>query len=178
MIHPIRTATLFAALAYGLGATPPAAEQSQDRAQILSAARQVMRQAHFTTFVTVGELGRSQARVMDPSEPAQDFTVWLATTAASRKVAQLRKEPRATLSYFDRSTLSYVTLLGHATLVADAAEKEKHWQAGWAPFYPEGPRTANLILIRFAPQTLEISSVHHKLMNDPKTWRPVTVEFK
>jgi len=178
MIHPLRTAALITALSWGLGAAPPAVSEAKDRSQILAVAREVMKKAHYCTLVTMGESGQPQARMMDPSEPAQDFTIWLATTAVSRKVVQIRKEPRVTLSYFDRSTMSYVTFLGNATLVADAAEKEKHWQAGWAPFYPEGPKTPALILIRFVPQSLEISSVHHKLMNDPQTWRAVSVGFK
>src|SRR5450759_773498 len=96
----------------------------------------------------------------------------------TRKVAQLRKDSRATLLYFDRATLSYVTLLGGAILVSDPVEKEKHWQAQWAPFYREGFKSPDLLLIRFTTRSLEIVSGSHKLVNDPQTWRPVTVEFK
>ena len=137
-----------------------------------------MKQAHYCTLVTIGEEGQPQARIVDPSEPDQGFVVWLGTKNVTRKVAQLRKDSRATLLYFDRATLSYVTLLGGAILVSDPVEKEKHWQAQWAPFYREGFKSPDLLLIRFTTRSLEIVSGSHKLVNDPQTWRPITVEFK
>jgi general stress protein 26 len=160
---------------FTLAATEPSPVAPPERAAVLSAARAVMTQAHFTTLITIGDTGQPQARVLDPSEPDSDFTVWLGTNPLSRKVAQLRHNPMATLSYFDRSTLSYVTLLGSATLVPDQATKDKHWQASWAPFYPQGSKSANFALLRFTPTSLEIVSLSHKLYNDPQTSRPVIV---
>ena len=148
------------------------------RTQVLSAAREVMRQAQLCTLVTLDEGGQPQARVMDPAEPDPDFVVWIATNSKSRKVAQLAREPRAALSYFDRATMSYVTLLGSATLVSDAELKVRHWQPKWAPFYPQGAKTSNLLLIRFVPRRLEIVSAPHKLTGDTPDWRPVSVDFR
>ena len=51
-------------------------------------------------------------------------------------------------------------------------------EARWAPHYPDGPRAANHLQIRFTPRTLEIVSGPHKLEGDPKTWRPVVLELK
>jgi general stress protein 26 len=161
-----------------LAVAQQASPAPRDRAQVLSAARDVMRQAHFTTLITISEDGQPQARVVDPSDPDADLTVWIGTNPSTRKVAQLRKNSRATLFYFDRATQSYVTLLGSASLVTDSTEKERHWQSQWAPFYPQGPRSTNLILIRFTPRTLEIVSAPHKLRNDPQTWRPVVLALK
>ena len=45
------------------------------------------------------DLGQPQARLMDAFEPEADLTVWLATNARTRKVRQLRHDPRATLAY-------------------------------------------------------------------------------
>jgi general stress protein 26 len=154
---------------------PPAVP---DRAQVLSAARDVMKQARYASLITIDATGQPQARVMDPSDPDADLTVWIATNPASRKVGQLRRRSRATLLYFDRATESYVTLLGSASLVTDPAEKERHWQTKWAPHYPAGPRASSHMLIRFTPRTLEIVSAPHKLQSDPKTWRPVVLELK
>src|SRR6188508_1522933 len=156
----------------------PAAPAPPDRARILSAAREVMKKARYASLVTLAADGQPQARIIDPADPGSDLTVWIATNPATRKVGELRANPRATLFYFDRATESYVTLLGSATLVNDPAEKERHWQAKWAPHYPEGPRGAGLTLIRFTPRSLEIVSAPHKLQGDPKTWRPVVLELK
>ena len=149
-----------------------------DRARVLSAAREVMKQAQYATLVTIAQDGQPQARIVDPAAPQADLTVWIATNPSSRKVAQLRKNARATLMYFDRASESYVTLLGSAVLVTDPAEKARHWQPRWAQHYPEGPRAGSHMQIRFTPRTLEIVSGPHKLVGDPKTWRPVVVELK
>ena len=154
------------------------APTAPDRAQVLSAARDVIKQARYASLITMAADGQPQARIMDPSDPDADLTVWIATNPASRKVGQLRTNSRATLIYFDRATESYVSLVGTASLVTDPAAKERHWQSKWAPHYPDGPRAATHMLIRFTPRSLEIVSAPHKLQGDPKTWRPVVLELK
>jgi general stress protein 26 len=170
------TVAVFAAASLpAVAQSPPAAP---DRAQVLSAARDVMKQARYASLITVAADGTPQVRIMDPSDPDADLTVWIATNPASRKVGQLRTNSRATLLYFDRASESYVSLLGSASLLTDPAERERHWQSKWAPHYPDGPRATSHMLIRFTPRTLEIVSTPHKLQGDPKTWRPVVLELK
>lgn len=166
------------ALLAGIALAQPAPTAAQARSEIISAAREVMKEAHFATFITLGEGGQPQARVLDPSEPDADLTVWLGTNLVTRKVAQIQKNPRATLFYFDKASTSYVSLLGSAQLVSDPLEKQRHWQAQWASYFPQGAKDPNFVLIRFVPRTLEAVSLTHKLMNDPHTWRPVTLELK
>ncbi len=175
----MRRASLFIPLLLaGLGLAQLAAPPAPGRPEILGAARDVMRQAHYATFITVSEDGQPQARVLDPSDPDADFTVWLGTRRVTRKVAQVQKNPRATLFYFDKGSASYVSLIGSAKVVSDPAEKERHWQPRWAPFYPGGPADKDFVLIRFAPRTLEIVSPARDLPNDPQTWRPVVLELR
>jgi general stress protein 26 len=169
----VAAALVTGALSAGAQPAPPA----PGRAQVLGAAREVMKQARYATLITIDAGGQPQARVMDPADPDADLTVWIATNPSSRKVGQLRRSSRATLLYFDRATESYVTLVGAATLQNDPAEKERHWQAKWAPHYPDGPRANSHMLIRFTPRTLEIVSAPHKLQGDPKTWRPVVIDL-
>lgn len=162
----------------GISLAEPAPLRPPDRAEVLTAARDVIKQAHFAALITLSEDGQPQARVLDPSDPDPDFTVWLGTKSVTRKVAQLRKNSHANLFYFDKPSMSYVTLVGSAQLVSDPSEKERHWQARWAPFYPEGSKSTELILIRFTPTRLEVVSAAHKLQNDPQSWRPVILELK
>ncbi len=63
------------------------------------------------------------------------MVVWMDTNALSRKVGEIRKDPRVTVSCFDPDSMGYATLLGRATLVSDPAESEgvrndpKTWRA-------------------------------------------------
>ncbi len=160
-----------AALLTGL----PAA--AADRAAVLRAAHEVAQRARYATFITIGEDGQPQARIVDALGPDEDFNVWVGTNPLTRKVAEIAKDPRVTLSFFDAAGPAYVTLVGIARLVIDPAEKAKHWKSAWAPFYKNEYRGADFALIAVVPRRLEIVSEGHGLINEPLTWRPVSVEF-
>jgi general stress protein 26 len=160
-----------AAAAQAAPHTPPT------RAAVIAAATDIMQKAHYCTFITIGEDGQPQARIVDPLAPDAAFTIWIATNPLTRKVDQLRKNPRATLSCFDSASSSYVTILGRGDLVADAAEKERHWKKDWLAIYPTGARGNDVVLIRLTPSRLEIVSESRGMLGDPKTWRPLSIEF-
>jgi general stress protein 26 len=147
------------------------------RAAIIAAATDILQKAHYCTFITVGEDGQPQARIVDPLAPDASFTIWIATNPLTRKVDQLRRNPRATMSCFDSATSSYVTILGRGELVTDAAEKQRHWKADWSAIYPKGAPSSDVVLIRLTPSRLEIVSESRGMIGDAKTWRPLSVEF-
>jgi general stress protein 26 len=160
-----------------LAAPQPVPAPAPDRATIVAAAREVMEKARFCALVTLGADGQPQARVMDAFAPEQDLTVYLATKPVTRKVEQIRADPRVTLFYFDPSGPGYVTLLARAELLTDPAEKEAHWKEDWGAFYADKNRGEDFILIRCKPFRLELVSYAHGLSGDPQTWRPTTVEL-
>lgn len=148
-----------------------------DRPSVIRAAREVMQKARYCAFVTLGEDGQPQARVVDPLGPDDDMTVWVGTNPKTRKVAQVGKDSRVTLFYFDAAAPAYVTLIGTAVVSSDPAEKAKHWKNEWSPFYKDQHRGSDFVLLKFKPRRLEIVSQNHGLLNAPVTWRPVTIEF-
>ena len=160
----------------GLGQAP--APPVPDRAAVIKTATGIMQRARFCTLVTIGEDGHPQARIMDAFPPEAQMVVWMATNRASRKVAEIRKDPRVTLSCFDPNSMGYATLLGRAALVSDPAEKAKRWKDDWAKLYKDRNRGDDYLLIRVTPIRLEVSAESEGVRNDPKTWRAVVVEFK
>jgi len=157
------------------GAHRAAAAPSQE--SVLAAAREIMAAARYCDLVTVAEDGRPQARIVDPFAPEDDFTVWAATRPMTRKVAQIRAHPQATLLWFDRESLSYVTLLGDAELVDDPAEKAARWKPEWAGFYEDENRGDDYLLIRVRPRRIEVVSFGRGIESDPVTWLPTAVDF-
>jgi general stress protein 26 len=164
-----------AIIATGQEPAPPAPH----RPAILAAARELMGRARYCTLVTVGPEGHPQARIVDPLAPeGDDMTVWIATNPLTRKVDQIRKDPRVTLLYFHSGGPGYVTLLGTAEVVSDAAEKAKRWKEEWAPFYKDKSRGDDYVLLRVKPSRLEIVSEAQGMRSDPQTWRPLSVAFE
>ena len=156
-------------------ATPAVA--TPDRATLLAAARDVMQTARYCAFITFGPDGRAQARAVDAFAPEDDLTVWVATKPATRKVAEVRKDPRVTLYYYEPKGPGYVTLLGDAQVVDDPAEKAKRWKEEWAAFYSDRNRGADYVLLRVRPRRLEVVSYGKGLLGDPVSWRPFEVLF-
>lgn len=162
------------ALAAELGGQAPAA--APERATVLKAARELMVKARYCGLVTLDATGQPQARVVDAFEPEADFTVWIATNPATRKVSEIRADGRVTLLYVTGAE-GYVTLIGKAALVSDAAEKARRWKDDWLAFYKDKNRGDDYQLIRVTPSRLEVVSYAHGVLNDPTTWKPVSVEL-
>ena len=150
----------------------PFQEGAVSREEILAAARAVMITAQHCTLITLDEQGHPQARIMEPFAPGDDMTVWLATNRATRKAAQIRRDPRATLVYFDQENPGYVTLLGWARLVDDPAVRRSRWKEAWRPFYPDGPEGDAYVLIEFTPSRVEVVSIAHGIASDPLARAP------
>ena len=166
---------LFASVIVGAQAPQPAAP---DHATILKVARDVMQQARYCDLVTLGEDGQPQARVIDAFAPEADMTVWMATNPLSRKVAQIRKDPRVTLLYFTANAMAYVTVIGRAELVTDPREKARRWKDDWATLYKDKNRGDDYLLIKVTPRRLEVSAEGLGIHNDKTTWRPVVLDLK
>ncbi len=153
------------------GQAPP------DRAAIMRAAREIITSSRYCTFVTVDADGQPQARTVGPFPAEDDLTVWLATKRASRKVTQLRHNPRATLSCFDPATMDQVQVLGKAEIVESPAERAKRWKPAWKGMYQDENRGDDYLLLRLKPARIEVASASRRLPNDPVTWKPVVLDL-
>lgn len=146
-------------------------------AQIRTAAFDVMKAARYCTLITIGEDGQPQARIVDPLVAEGEGSIWMATNPLTRKVKEIEKDSRVTLMFFNAAAGEYVTVLGNATLVTDAARKAAHWKPEWQPFYKDQSRGPDFMLFEIRPFQLEVSSPRHEMANDAKTWRPVILKL-
>ena len=167
----MRLAAVIALIA-GLGQQP-----AVTTAQIKSAAFDVMRAARSCTLITIGEDGQPQARIVDPLIAEAEGSIWIATNPLSRKVQEIGRDSRVTLTFFNSAATEYVTVIGRARQVTDAARKAAHWKKEWQPFYKQQASGADFMLFEVQPTRLEVSSSRHQLDNDPKTWRPVILDL-
>jgi len=143
--------------------------------QLIATARETITAARYCALITLDSAGRPQARTLDPFAPDENLVVWLGTNPRSRKVAEIRHNPRVTLYYFDREAQAYVTISGIARLVNDPREKAKRWKDEWQAFYPD--RARDYLLIAVTPERLEVVNVAKGIVGDPRTWKPPTVNL-
>ena len=175
VLKPIHSLLIIGLLIPYLGtgqSTEPKDAQDQ---KLIDAAREIMIAAGTCALITVDEEGRSRVRAMDPFPPEKDLTVWFGTNPKSRKVGQLRNDPRVTLYYLDNDASGYVMIHGTAELVDDEKEIEKRWKTEWEAFYPN--QTEGYLLIKVSPEWMEVISETRGILGDPATWEPPVVFF-
>jgi len=172
------SAQLFLILLFlqGLSLTQENQNVQQDRDSLIVAAREIMDKARYCALITVDEAGYPQARTMDPFAPDKDMVVWLGTNKNSRKVKEIKNNPRATLYYLAPDGSGYVVIKGKASLVNSENEKEKYWKEGWDQYYEDNRE--NYLLIKIEPEKLEIVSYRHNIIGDTKTWKVPCVDFR
>jgi general stress protein 26 len=146
-----------------------------DRAALIAAAREIMGAQTYCALITLDDTGRPEVRTMNPFPPEDDMTVWMATNTRSRKVHQIRKDPRVTLYYSNHATaIGYVALMGRAFLTEDPAEIQKRKRAYWDQAFPGGK---NLTLIKVVPERIDVLNYKAGTQPNPETWRPPSIEF-
>lgn len=153
-----------------LAQTPAPSHPAVDRDTIVKAASRVIAEARYCALITIDDQGQPHARVVDAFGPEDNFVVWIGTNAASRKISQIKRNPRVTLYYFDPKDPGYVTLLGRAEVVDAPAEKAKRWKEEWASFFANKNQGTDYVLIKVTPFRLEAVSYSMKVLNDPKSW--------
>jgi len=100
--------------------------------------------------------------------------VWVATRPVTRKVEQIRNNPKVTLYYWHAETRSYVSIMGMATIVDDESVKvTMRRDVDTDKLYPRFP--VDYLLIKIQPIVLE--GVLPGYRGDSKTWAPSRVLF-
>jgi general stress protein 26 len=140
--------------------------------KMLDIARTIMKEADYCFFMTHGESGEINARLMHPFEPDAEFNIYLGASPKSRKAREVLKQHHVTLSFINPRSTAYVTLVGTATLENDAALKRKYWRSYWTDMYPGGPENSEYILIKIAPQRLEFMNFANAALPQPFGLKP------
>jgi general stress protein 26 len=142
------------------------AQQSNiPRDTMMAAAREIIQSTPFCALVTVDEEGQPQIRTMNPFPFKDDFVVWFATSRDSRKVSEIRKEPRVCVYYADhKAPQGYVNLMGKATIIDDKELLKKMKREYWNGI----PNWENIfVLIKIEPVKMEVINYKHGVNGNP-----------
>ena len=165
------TLTLFPSV--GLSQSSETTDETRNKS--IKAAREIMNLANTCALITIDDKGIPRVRTMDPFPPENDFTVWFGTNNKSRKVEQIKNNPKVTLYYLDNDDSGYVTIHGIAQIVNDELEKEKRWKDEWKAFYKN--KTNDYVLIKVSPKWMEVISYTRGIVSNTATWEPPVVNF-
>lgn len=146
-----------------------------ERDTLITVARKFIAEVRYCSLITLDSSGHPHARTMEPFPPEDDMTIWFGTTRLSRKVDEIRGDPRVTLYYADCLGNGYLTIEGIVQVIDDPEEKTRRWNQNWESFYPD--REKDYILIKVTPEQLDLLSMKHGITGDDKTWRVPSVDF-
>ncbi len=142
---------------------------------LLSAARQYIKNVRFCALVTNDSTGFPHVRTMDPFLPDEDWIIWFGTNPRSRKVNEIRNNPKVALYYTGNKGEGYVTITGYASLVNNQSKKDSLWKDEWSRFYKN--RKEDYLLIKVIPKKLEMIDYKHGIFGNKETWETPSAVF-
>ena len=150
----------------------------QQAEKSLAIARAIMKEADYCFFMSHGDSGEINARLMHPFEPDAEFNLWLGASPNSRKVRELLKQNKVTLAFINPRSTAYVTIVGTATLDSTPDLKRKYWRAYWTDMYPGGPDASDYILIKVVPSRIEFMNFANAALPQPYGLKPNGLQQK
>lgn len=151
-------------------------QNSASRDTIMLAAREIIKETTYCALVTVDSAGQPQIRTMNPFPPNDELITWFATSRTSRKVREIKNNPKVCVYYADHiSAKGYVSITGTTTVIDDKElllkMKREYWNGipGWQEKF---------VLIRIIPATIDVINYKHGLTNDPNTFRAPSIRLK
>lgn len=170
--HLLATVVCLLIVAVGVAEAQPAPIDREDA--ILRAAREIIAGSDYAALVTIGLDGFPSVRMMDAFEPDEGMVVWMGTNTLSRKVEEIRHNPKVAVYFADAKAPGYVTIRGTARLVDDPAETRARWKEGWTAFYRED--RSNYILIEVRAERIEVVNYPSGIVSEADTWAAPAVD--
>ncbi|MDQ1679943.1 MAG: hypothetical protein QOI42_802 [Frankiaceae bacterium] len=104
-------------------------------------------------LTTIDPDGTIMSRPMAMQEVEFDGDLWFFAERSSRVASQVASDPRVNVAVGSGS--SWVSLAGTASVVDDVAKKREQWDASVEAWFPEGPQSADIVLLRVEAHSAE-----------------------
>lgn len=98
---------------------------------------------------TNGDEGYPNIRAMIKMENEGLKTIWFSTNTSSRKIPQLKKNPKACVYFVDFDNWIGLMLVGTTEIRKDQQSRERLWRDGFEKYYPKGVNDPDYSVLRF-----------------------------
>ena len=110
--------------------------------------------AKFAMMGTYDIAGNAHSRPM-VAVAHEGRELWFFTRAESRKVDELKRDPRVLVDYADGSSQTYISLVGRARLTTDIEKSKELWTEPLRTWFPDGPEDPHIALIEVTVESAE-----------------------
>jgi general stress protein 26 len=118
----------------------------------------IMRDNYLYANLATSDGDQPRVRIVSPIIE-DDMSIWITTRTTSRKVKQLRQNPKICLAFVEPPDGDKaVTIIGEAQVIPDLGKRRKVWKL--APFdlyeqFPGGPDSDDFCLLKIAVKRVE-----------------------
>lgn len=103
---------------------------------------------------SVDEEGFPNTKAMLPPRKREKLkTFYFSTNTSSMRVAHYRKNPKASIYFFDEKSFCGVMLKGEMEVLTDPESKEMIWREGDTMYYPKGVTDPDYCVLKFTGQS-------------------------
>jgi general stress protein 26 len=118
----------------------------------------IMKRTNLFAFLATGDGDQPRVRPVTPIVE-DDMSIWVATSAESRKVKQVRQNPKISLAFVQHPDgEKAATVIGEAEIVADIKQKKRIWELApydLSQYFPNGPESEDYCLLKISVGTIE-----------------------
>jgi general stress protein 26 len=120
--------------------------------------------ANRSTIVMLGTYGDGypDIRAMLKNENEGLKTIWFTTNTSSKKIEQLKKNPKVCVYFVDFDKWMGLRLIGTIDILQDPESRQRLWREGFEKYYPLGVSDPDYSVLRFTAQQ---GNYYHKLAN-------------
>ena len=133
-----------------------------DKETAIEQAQALAERSGIVMLGTNGDDGTPNIKAMLKMENEGLKTIWMSTNTSSRRVSELRRDPRACLYFVDMEAWEGVMLVGEMELLQDAESRQRLWREGCERYYPLGVHDPDYTVLRF---TAQWGNYYHALAN-------------
>jgi general stress protein 26 len=127
---------------------------SPDKQKIIG----IMKKASGFAFLATGDGDQPRVRPVTPIVE-DDMSIWVATSAESRKVKQIKQNPKISLAFVQHPEgEKAATVIGEAEIVADMEQRKRIWELApydLSQYFPNGPESEDYCLLKISVGKIE-----------------------
>ncbi|MDO4550219.1 MAG: pyridoxamine 5'-phosphate oxidase family protein [Planctomycetia bacterium] len=109
----------------------------------------ILKSEKFLSVATIKPDGWPNIRILAISESENLDTLWFCTSLVSEKIAELNADSHMTLYGYQAKTMSEFRLFGKAEIFTDLQTKHHLWKEEYKIFWPQGPESPDMAVIKF-----------------------------
>jgi general stress protein 26 len=107
-------------------------------------------------MLTTRFAGGMRARPMEARSDRDAGIIWFLTDVRGYKDDEIDADHDIGLVFIDHDTRAYLSITGRASVIRDTNQAKAIWKKTDDVWWPEGPRDANVRVLRVEPTTAEL----------------------